>query len=112
MSIVKFLNARLDDDENLLKVLVDGFEDTPKWGQGHPGWGRRYEGHFDRDVPEAMQVRMRREIAAKRALVASTVMRIAEGWGYHDNEHLVERDLGPMAAIYADHPDYEQGWAK
>ncbi|MFE2994249.1 DUF6221 family protein [Nocardia sp. NPDC059246] len=52
-----------------------------------------------------------RECAAWRALIRSTARRIAQGWGHHDTEDMIEADLAPIAAIWAEHKDYRPEWA-
>ncbi|MFE3059102.1 DUF6221 family protein [Nocardia sp. NPDC059239] len=52
-----------------------------------------------------------RECAAWRALIRSTARRIAQGWGHHDTGDMIEADLAPIAAIWAEHEDYRPEWA-
>jgi len=102
MTIVEFLEARLAEDETVALMTYD----DPTFGRSWPDMDGEVRSpelvHSRRHDP----ARVLREVAAKRALIGSTIKRIEEGWGCHDNEGIVCADLRPMAEVYSDHPDF------
>lgn len=53
--------------------------------------------------------RVLREVAAKRKLVRSIEGLVQHAYGY-DSAGTVEEVLTPLAAIYSDHPDFNEEW--
>ncbi|OZE77199.1 hypothetical protein CH305_18350 [Rhodococcus sp. 15-649-2-2] len=104
MTIIEFLEARLAEDEQLAheshSILLLIGNDTRVLVEGSD------ERNTYRFIERFNPARVLREVAAKRALIKSTVKRIEEGWGYHDNEGIICADLRPMAEIYSEHPDF------
>lgn len=104
-SIVEFLEARITEDESILATTVvllehDGFDVT--------------------DDPH--EARERREIEAKRRILERHVREAGPDGGcmtcdYDPDCGRTERNPDPcvtlcaLAAIYVDHPDYQQAWA-
>ena len=78
MTLTEFLTARLDEDEAGLPRLFN--------------W------------PD-LQARSRREVEAKRAIVAGVVKVLGD-----DDRLTVTSVVGLLAAIYSDHPDYRDEW--
>jgi hypothetical protein len=112
--LVAFLNARLAEDEEAARRATDG-----PWhqaGMSVRGRGRAY-GTGKEDVilvirhtwpQEAAHIcrhdpaRVLREVAAKRAILSSYTA--APDW-------VGREDVGHLAAVYSDHPDYREEWA-
>jgi hypothetical protein len=114
MTIVEFLNARLDEDEATTRrqdqrwyVCDDGHVATPTAQRvdgtdhlpnHHNTWAVMYD-------PE----RVRADIAAKRAIVYQYVLLRPFDWPKAFVETL-ELNLHAIASVYADHPDYNPEW--
>jgi len=81
MNITEFLQARISEDEAEARQ--------------HDGAEYYTEGAW----PDGLAARFLAECAAKRELI--------ETW--HD-EHGGGSVLKPLAAVYSDHPDYQQEW--
>lgn len=121
MTIVEFLNARLDEDETKAKAArgatwvasqrggVVDLDDTQgqevTGGDGGLDWSdAEFMAHHD-------PARALREIKAKRRLIDQWADR------YSTNPHIVTTEesdaidvLHTLASVYADHPDYRQEW--
>jgi hypothetical protein len=100
--LVEFLTARLDEDEAAARAWLP---------IGNPDAAARE--HIARHDP----ARVLREVAAKRAILAghSTVT----GWNWPDQSdgsvqmdyvEALRRTLRHLAAVYSDHPDYDEAW--
>ena len=96
MNIVEFLEARIAEDE----------------ARAGSGWERLWDSRWERDnygrsflTPSAVLA----ECKAKRAVI---------GWwtegliGYVRVDGELTNPLLPLAAVYKDHPDYQQEWAQ
>ncbi|MBM4549356.1 hypothetical protein GS445_06580 [Rhodococcus hoagii] len=131
--IVEFLRARLDEDEQTATAAVAAtFGGCPTWTSKDDGTGRQTHGYAMADhtaicghdgddvlLPVADHIarhdpaRVLREVEAKR--------RVINGWsdpfGNLNAEQAdaarVEkaRVLHSLAAVYSDHPEYQQEWA-
>jgi len=131
MSIVEFLLARIGDDELIARETADAFpepyevadrghmarlywngadfptmkveqDETPN-GDGDPGAPLHHLARFG-------PARVRRECAAKRELLdMADPYDFADdgGTGMSVHAHRIHRIL---AAVYADHPDYDEAW--
>lgn len=117
MNITEFLEARIAEDEALARAALSGM-----YGEHHDAWD--YAGYVlgaDRDsTPKQDEFitvwwpkRVLAECAAKRDLI--------EGWedpngagvweGYDAGSAIAtDRAARALAAIYKDHPDYQQEW--
>ena len=113
--LIEFLNARLDEDEELVETIRSGGFPAPTWTTepakggrweilreaddptplGYVTHGRREHVHIARHDP----ARVLREVTAKRAILDAV--------GYDDREAVA----GHLAAVYSDHPDYRKEWA-
>jgi hypothetical protein len=98
MTITEFLEARIADDERAAL-------NAPKMSDP-------YDADMAAFTPELRQ-RMLAECAAKRALIAASKawedQRLdANLWSM---ENLDESVVGILAAVYKNHPDYQQEWA-
>ncbi|MDQ0619393.1 DUF6221 family protein [Arthrobacter globiformis] len=52
------------------------------------------------------------ECAAKREILDECADVLSHGgWEYSDTPDLAQSILGSLAAVYADHPEYQQEWA-
>lgn len=97
MDIVEFLRARLDEDEREAKVCLD------RWATEGHGTRRRWD-------------RQLREVEAKRRVLytCDTATRM---WLHARTEEYADGVADPgdtilraLAAVYADHPDYDPAW--
>lgn len=128
MTLTEFLLARLADDEAALSAVaqpcntwwVDGPARTSgKWWIYDAGakFERRADAEF---VARHGPARIEAECAAKRRIVESETERQREQWKRRADEHRLTfgewQALWPsgilrdLAAVYADHPDYDQAW--
>jgi hypothetical protein len=114
--LVTFLRARLDEDEAAARLATPG-----PWHCGDGGWivpvaradiyaSQQNAAHIARHGP----ARVLADVAAKRALIADL----------EDLEEMIHSDRGIgrftfsgdttglryLAAVYAGHPDYDEGW--
>lgn len=140
-TITEFLNARLDEDEAVAREAsvsagheawaAFGYKDIAGVGAPHPDhpdgeeWylldGNLLRQSGDRPLAEYVArhdpARVLREITAKRAIIE-----ICVGQGYVEDGPCSWRTSPPeapvtwftlaeLAAVYADHPDYQQEWA-
>jgi hypothetical protein len=112
-SIVDFLNARLAEDEREAQVAAEAIGDgTWIHGDRQVRSARlalvaqtvvhRYIARYD-------PARVLREVAAKRALLERHLIDYGRG---HES---AERggpcpEIGLLAGIYMDHPDYDESW--
>lgn len=123
MTIEEFIEARLAEDERIAHRATrlipderaDWLDATEAVHAGYDELVHAAPAHIDGYVTEHIArhdpARVLRQCTALRAVVVSTRDRIAQGWGHHDIDHLVEADLAPIAAIWDRHPDYQQQWA-
>jgi len=92
MDIVEFLKARLDEDEREARICLN------RWATEGHGTRRRWDQQL-------------REVAAKRRIVDLAWHHLGDeeyGWGMEEAKRQM---LGILATVYADHPDYDPGWA-
>lgn len=128
MTLIEFLNARLDDDERVARAAADaaehqkwgafGYEDIASVGAEHPDhpdgeeWyllgGNLFRQFGDRSLVEHVArhdpARVLREITAKRAIIED--LDYGGGEMGDAQDHVTRR----LASVYADHPDYQQEW--
>jgi hypothetical protein len=104
--LVTFLRARLDEDEAEARATADA--DAEFWADI-----KGDSTHFARHDP----ARVLREVAAGRAILA--LARVIDGMASAIQEewpspHVPvigsEALLYPLAAVYSDHPDYDEAW--
>lgn len=108
MTIVEFLEARLDEDEA---------DATEADGDRLLAWSKHDKmvivdsGFMQTFTPS----RILREVAAKRAIIADHRRFMAEERrrmnGWVPNEWDLPT-LKALASVYSDHPDYQQEWAE
>ena len=115
--LVEFLKARLDEDEERARHSDDGawvggdlFRES--WHSASCGYGLlELMNACSCDVPE----RVLAEVAAKRAIIANFCRYDTEARAtghYMDvgaSGYALEA-VEALAAVYADHPDYDQEW--
>lgn len=136
--IVEFLRARLDEDEAVARAAIIPAHDGPNAYKPHPELA---EWLYDGDEVEYVQTpemlahkypdrlyvtadseglvpavngdvgphiarhdpaRVLREVEAKR---------VALDWYLNDDDTVMSATVHAIAAIYADHPDYDAAWA-
>ena len=119
MKITQFLTARIDDDE-IAALYADEYA-RGVLGPDRPNVGMQ----LAMDLPALIvdERRVLREVAAKRAILAEHREEgrgdhrgcAGCGWASGDEVRLNEVEECPtlraLASVYADHPDYDQGWA-
>lgn len=131
MTITEFLLARIAEDETAARLCAEMF--PPPWDASDRGWRVRIyaadvptpdlssddEGAMSTRNPVVMEVEPDRHIEDSRWLSErvehvrrhdpARVLRECEA-----KRRIVEQHAAPaiaaLAAIYADHPDYEEGW--
>jgi hypothetical protein len=106
MTITEFLLDRIADDERIAR-LFDDVEPTPvEVYSPESGW-------FER-MPDPARVLA--ECAAKRAIVewgvrvTDRAVQYPGDVAYVFAAGLVDRQTQYLAAVYADHPDYDETW--
>lgn len=123
ITIVEFLNGRLNEDEAEAQQQLDR------------GWyfEQLHWMYYDRDTADFLSSdysarfgepeRVMAEVAAKRLVIAEALFNI-DAWsregGYYSDPAKeaaaqadmaeVDKTLGALAGVYANHPDYRQGW--
>lgn len=132
MTIIEFLNARLDEEDRLADDMLDyqkhrsGKADAEPIDVHDPAHGLWvYDDDRMHDTIAMDETRLKREVAAKRAILTNH----ACGTGLHwqKDRPTCERCLDPdwpedeasafpcatvraLATVYADHPDYQEAW--
>lgn len=125
MGIVEFLEARIAEDEAVAKAALamlgenDPFTQEWQFGESMGGFGglinragtrtaispTAESKHINRHGP----VRVLQEVAAKRKLIKAIEELVQHAYG-RDSAEAIESELAPLAAIYADHPDFDEEW--
>ncbi|MEA1796685.1 DUF6221 family protein [Rhodococcus qingshengii] len=128
MGIVEFLEARIAEDEAVAKAARPG----PWFHDSNLTCGPRVPPDDFLMVPEDPSdtispcndkipdqdsrhiarhdpARILCEVAAKRKLIRSIEGLVQHAYGY-DSAGTVEKVLAPLAAIYSDHPDFNEEW--
>lgn len=103
MSIIEFLEARIAEDETHARAAAP-------WATGsrHEGQPLDWSIHFDRWSP----ARVLAECAAKRAIIAECGPDHEYAIARHDDPtETASMVIYALAAVYKDHPDYQQEWA-
>jgi len=116
MTITEFLEARIAEDEAAaalhLKVWanadddVDDFESAAQELSGHVNLTYDSE-YMDMNIGYA---RVLAECAAKRAIIKHAQHLTEDKDAYWAYREYAERNLLFLAAVYADHPDYQREW--
>ncbi|MFF5655170.1 DUF6221 family protein [[Kitasatospora] papulosa] len=128
---VKFLRARIDEDEAIAKAPTHATWATAEWRFGEVD-GASYvdlgTNHLDRvssltdaemeHIARHDPVRVLREVDAKRRILAEhdevAAGAASDDWLIRDPSRAVLRILDPvlrtLALPYADHPDYRNSW--
>lgn len=115
--LVRFLRARLDEDEQAAHAAFSGQADPENgWGAERSEWYRHttITPHVGM-IHEAVQAdhvvrwnpaRVLREVEAKRQLIEMC----AESLGSYEESGFATQTLMRLALPYADHPDYNPDW--
>jgi hypothetical protein len=105
--LVEFLRARLDEDEDIARRAAFGWGST--WTTENDVLNE-WSAHLARNDP----ARVLADIAAKRAIVGHVEAMDHGGARAHEQfrqwEVSGEEILCHLAAVYADHPDYDPAW--
>lgn len=118
-ALVAFLKARFDDDDQVARACAgDGTWTAEDLEVYAPDLSDDVRAHAARQDP----ARTLREVEAKRRVVARHTPHSMGGcrtcerphWGVPVCDHCERAapcpDLRDLAAVYADHPDYQEGW--
>lgn len=118
MEISEFYAARLDEDEAAARANIadSGVGDTEAFGPSWPDY-QTYSGssvetaqaYLDRFRP----LRTLREVEAGRRILADYGKALNLEAGFNDGDQprqVLEMVLRYRAAVYSDHPDYQQDW--
>ncbi|NKZ63003.1 hypothetical protein GTG23_07070 [Rhodococcus hoagii] len=127
--IVEFLRARLDEDEQTATAATSAtFGEDPTWTSKDDGTGPQTHGYVMADhtavcghdgddvlLPVADHIarhdpaRVLREVEAKRRILdlAGEISRSGAEFAEQDYRTVTRA----LAAVYSDHPDYQQEWA-
>lgn len=89
MTLLEFLQRRLDEDEQDIKTLVYDGRDYP---------------------PVANPFRLLSGLEANRLIVEAAESALDDGGIYPDAASHHEETLKRLARAYADHPDYQAKW--
>ena len=119
MTLHEFLTARLEEEDRLADDML-GYQkhrlgEVDPIDVNEPAHGMWvYDDDRMHDTIAIYELRLKREIAAKRAILSE----------HEDAEYLYKHDseapdavaalrivVRHMAAVYTDHPDYQQKWA-
>lgn len=131
MTITEFLEARIAEDEATARAAEESpIGAGPKWvgcfrqieGTGHAPVADTHSSWYADHIVRHDPARVLAECAAKRAIIEQHLM-----WVYTDEEPgfsmilwdcMCNRQMSKpcptiaaLAAVYADHPDYQQEWA-
>jgi uncharacterized protein DUF6221 len=96
MTLVEFLRERLDEDEQAARDV-------------RPDQDYSDSAHQDRWSP----ARVLREVEAKRRIIGEYERYVAErrramgGWDTYSEQSPI---ITALAAVYADHPEYDESW--
>jgi hypothetical protein len=112
MTLTEFLTARLDEDEAAAR---DAYYEGQRWITEEEGVYRYPDDDLDlvhsanrktdaRHIARWDPARVLREVEAGRAILAEH--RTAAGWSSEN----WPRTLRLLAAVWSDHPDYQQKW--
>jgi len=124
MTLIEFLNARLDEDEAVVKEAIAALERDPDaLIDDGLGW---YANNADSSGDSIVAVGPRRaaaEVEAKRRIVKTHSVRyfgrdsaVCETCHTYTTDYGDEAEDFPcitlrlLASVYADHPDYRQEW--
>ncbi|MFE5332546.1 DUF6221 family protein [Embleya sp. NPDC056575] len=118
--LVAFLTARLDEDEaETLAASPGPWSTTAEEDEVLAADGERVADAFalsgrqlratTRHIARHHPARVLRDVAARRALVAALAGADPHG-AYITGTYTVEDALRHLAAVYSDHPDYQEAW--
>jgi hypothetical protein len=116
-SIVDFVRARLDDDENTARAALDGPGDDGAWYTGsHEMNECRIEGHdmiiYDESGHTAEQAKHIARHDPARVLRQTEALRnITDHAHYALDDDSRDEILRIIAAIWTDHPEYQPEWS-
>lgn len=128
MTLIEFLTARLDEDERAARFAFADHNDAgPEWTEVRSGAVSvgdhedelfTFDAGISRHIVRHDPARVLREIAAKRAVLdLHTWTASLDGCWSCSGDHGADPTPAPcetlrhMAAVHADHPDYQQEWA-
>lgn len=137
--LTAFITARIDEDEAIAREAASalprdeghGWTAVHRYLETHPASGESFivdtsselvatatsARSYDRAVADHIArhdpARVRREVAAKRAMVERyhDAVDTQGEYGMDGSEWVAERMLKCIAGVWSDHPDYKQEWA-
>jgi hypothetical protein len=110
MTITEFLTARLDEDEEVARRV-------PQWQAPEELRAMTTRGSIDPPFLVVASERVLRDVVAKRAVVGLHSSHWSGDCWSCSGDHGADPTPAPcdtvrhLAAVYADHPDYQQEWA-
>lgn len=99
MTLTEFLTARLDEDEALAQAAREDYRMDLRMA-------RDMAQHSARHNP----ARVLREVEAKRAILARHTKEVWDGSCFDCAEPYPCPTVRAIAAVYADHADYDEAW--
>ncbi|MGW3545882.1 DUF6221 family protein [Nocardia niigatensis] len=103
MRIEEFIEARVAEDERIARESGGGEWDyDAQWDRVNTAEDSLYTLYHAEHIARHDPARVLRQCA---------MMRIALGWYLDDDEHVMRATIRAIAAIWSDHPDYQQEWA-
>lgn len=106
MTIVEFINARLDEEARLSDEVPTADEPIDVHEPAHGMWV--YDDDYRHDSIVIDEVRLNREVTAKRKMLAYMVDEWVDSYEGPGSQMLRHRMLCCMAEVYMDHPDYRE----
>jgi hypothetical protein len=101
--LTEFLKARLDEDERTAKGLAGATRIIGGGPDFYGAGGLAAEDFWERFDP----ARVLREVKAKRAILGEYAGNDMDDLGY---TNALGFAVSHLAAVYSDHPDYQQEW--
>ena len=125
MNIVEFIEARIAEDELIANAAAEepsSADQSPSWQvveipyEGISVWDSNYNLEGGQSTPITDHIarhdpaRALQQCKALRDAVATVQDLLEEGWSEDDAAYMRIRALSSMAAIWSNHPDYQQEW--
>ena len=116
MTLTEFLAARLDEDEAAAKAVVGNpiFDGTGIVIMRNASTGDRsvtIPSHVATYIARHDPARVLREVGAGRKILEHwQYLKRHDAPGNPDPDHFEDYAVRPLAAVWSDHPDYDEAW--